>query len=883
MLSRRQLDILTQTLRDEHITLSELFCSFISLSEPDESISAYHEELCSATALNAIIHALLSSPDTAPIIARIARNVAVRSYVRELGSLLSPSAGFQFNVAHAAPSQFTDFSSMKMANTFEEMCPLVWQLFGALLNVVSIRNEATSANNRGDYLTELTYRHKADKPSAASTSDTPIDEVTVDTVDDMPDEDWGTTSDEEPGAGGSVEGQGNVAGSVLTGAPWHKDSGKAVRRQVERTHIRRIALFCICINNSNMRCNTLQAIIGLFAHSTGTAERVIEFLSHAGLSIAPSSVNRMISHMSSKAQKSLKGELAGLISAFGYDNLEVRFDTEQPTAENQGKLVSMTTAAFFPLRAGVTKEDLRVCEELWARSEFNPHRSLPPVVLSHDRMMSMMRKVTFDAEDERSVESLFAWHVRDILLNESVDTLPEDIKQLFRKEALGSPVQRSWLPHTKTKQKVMRTMNISVSTTHGNAAAIENILEQGGVVKEDLKTHAVLVHGDLGSGEKLWSLQESRGIEDEASDRLQWAVFAPGWLHICMAIADAIRRLFFDPERPRTGHPTHPHSIFHLCALLRPREIGKISTNPGFRRTHSLIEHLALATISDAWRLVVKARFGVELKEWRPTWEQVVDVSRQVVREYVAPFSYRPARRPGPTKDLVQDQIRLFNQNALLYLGIRRAARYGDVRRVRDLLPFWVYIWKSTGKHKYAKHITRFLTCLDGGWPDKLSKVVQDNWFANPTGKKDGFRGVDWMIERDNYFQKCQYSGSSSNRTLDNLRKESPLIEDYHAVQGIMERNFYLTPPTTRHPPPIMKTSLNVVRTHLEGEKMSSHQSGRTLSSLPVNAFAAGVAASTLTDGEMWLEGENDEDGDVDMEGGDDNEEIQPEDLAVDE
>ncbi|KAG9121026.1 hypothetical protein FRC07_003192 [Ceratobasidium sp. 392] len=859
MLSRRQLDVLTQVLQEENISLSDLFCTFIARSEPAEFTSAYHDELCSPTALNAITHALLSSPDTAPIITKIARNITVRSYARELANLLSSSAGFQFNVAHAAPSQFTEFSSMKMANTFEETCPSVWQLFGALLNVVSIRNEAVSANNRGDYLTELTYRHKEDKPFAYD-SDTPAGDPAADDFHDMPDEDWGTTGDEEPDPGGSVEGQGSVKGSVLTGAPWHKDTAKALRRQIERTHV---------------------AIIGLFAHSTGTPERVIEFLSHAGLSIAPTSINRMISHMSTEAQKSMKDELANLVSAFGYDNLEVRFDTEQPTAENQGKLVSMTTAAFFPLRAGVTKEDLRVCEELWARSEFNPHRSLPPVVLSHDRMMSMMRKVSFDAGDERSIESLFAWHVRDILLNENVDTLPVDLKQFFRKEGLGSPVQRSSLPHTKTTQKVMRTMNISVSTTHGNAAAIENILEQGGAVKELLKWYIILVYGDLGSGEKLWSLQESRGIEEEASDRLQWAVFAPGWLHICMAIADAIRRLCLDPERPCSGHPTHPHSLFHLCALLRPREIGKISTNPGFRRTHSLIEHLSLATISDAWRLVVKAKFGVDLAEWRPTWEQVVEVSHQVVHEYVAPFSYQPATRAGPTKDPVQDQIQLFNQLALLYLGIRRAGRYGDVRRVRDLLPFWVYIWKSTGKHKYAKHITRFLTCLDGGWPDKLSKVVQDNWFANPTGKKDGFRGFDWMIERDNYFQKCQYSGSSSNRTLENLRKESPLIEDYHAVQGIMEQNFYLTPPTTRHPPPIMKTSLNVVRTYLEGEKMSSRQPGRTFSSFPINAFAAGIEAATAADGAMWLEGENDVDGDVDMEE-DDEEEIQPEDLAVD-
>ncbi|QRW07805.1 hypothetical protein RhiLY_06804 [Ceratobasidium sp. AG-Ba] len=182
--------------------------------------------------------------------------------------------------------------------------------------------------------------------------------------------------------------------SAATGAPWQKAQGKALRRQLERTYVRRLALFNICINNS-MRCNTLQAVVGMFAHSTNTSERTIEFLSHAGLSIAPTSINRMVDRLSSEARLLFKDELSGLVSAIGLDNLEVRFDGEQPTPENPGQLVSMTSAAFFPLHSGTTKEDLRVCEELWARSPFNPHRSLPPVVFSHDRLMSMVLKMSF--------------------------------------------------------------------------------------------------------------------------------------------------------------------------------------------------------------------------------------------------------------------------------------------------------------------------------------------------------------------------------------------------------------------------------------------------------------------------------------------------------
>ncbi|QRV78876.1 hypothetical protein RhiJN_06891 [Ceratobasidium sp. AG-Ba] len=786
----------------------------------------------------------------------IAHNIALRTYVNELSRLLPPSAGFHFNVARARPSQFSEFSSMKMASTFEGQCPTVWRLFGALLNVVAIQQEALSANERGDYLTEIAYRDKADKPSIPM-PDLSASDAALDTNADMPDEDWGMHIDEdliedERQALRITEGsQGQNARirSTHTGAPWQKPLGKALEKQIERTYVRRLTLFSLCMNNSNMRCNTLQAVVGMFAHTNNTSDSVIEFLSHAGLSVAPSSINRMVDQMSSEAQALLKTELLNLVSAMGLDNVEVRFDTEQPTPENPGQLVSMTSAAFFPLRPGTIKEDLRVCEEIWARSEFNPYRSLPPVVFSHDRLMSMIQKVSFAPEDEMSMHSLFAWHVRDILLSEDLETIPQDLKTLFRRECLGLPAQRSSIPHTKTKQRPMRTMDISLSTTHGSATAMENILRQGGAVREQLQAHVVLMSADLGAIEKYLSLQESRAIEDDAWDRLQFLVFLPGWFHIRMALADAMHRLWIFPERSRAGHPTHPHSLFHLCTLLRPREIGKISTNPGLH--------------------------GVDLKDWRPTWEQVVSVSREVVSEHVAALSYRPTRRSGQGGDMVHDQIRLFNQNALLYLSVTRAARYGDVRRVRHLLPMWVYIWRQTGKHKYARHITRFLRYLDGGWPAKLSEVVQQNWLVNPTGKVDGFRGVDWVIERYNYFQKRQYSGSGSNRTPEHLQKESVLIEDYQAVHRIMEHNFYLTPRTTLHPPPVMKTSLNMVRRYLEGERMCSHHMGRTFLSAPTNAFAEGIEAETEEPGSLWSATEDEEDSTENSAG------IQLGDLAV--
>jgi hypothetical protein len=60
---------------------------------------------------------------------------------------------------------------------------------------------------------------------------------------------------------------------------------------------------------------------------------------------------------------------------------------------------------------------------------------------------------------------------------------------------------------------------------------MENMLEQAGATDEDLETHVMLVDGDLGTGEKLKSLQISRSIKKTARNRLQHAIFVVGWFH----------------------------------------------------------------------------------------------------------------------------------------------------------------------------------------------------------------------------------------------------------------------------------------------------------------------------------------------------------------
>jgi len=36
-------------------------------------------------------------------------------------------------------------------------------------------------------------------------------------------------------------------------------------------------------------------------------------------------------------------------------------------------------------------------------------------------------------------------------------------------------------------------------------------------------------------------------------------------------------------------------------------------------------------------------------------------------------------------------------------------------------------------------------------------QVILNNWLSNPTGKADGFRGYDWLMEQNNLYTKVSH------------------------------------------------------------------------------------------------------------------------------
>lgn len=572
-------------------------------------------------------------------------------------------------------------------------------------------------------------------------------------------------------------------------------------------------------------------------------------LAHAGLSTSSSTNTKMVSSLSTKSGDTITKCVQAICASLGYDNLDIAFKSEQPTIEGPGsKLIHMTTGTFFPLNHGVVKEDLRCVKELWDSSPSNPNRA-PENIPSYESIPTYARLTDLAAKsgvpegDPKSHHKLMAWHIRQILITHA--GTPKEGAHDLRAQAetiLSIPV-------AKTTQIPARALNVNVGENSGNGAAINDFIKQGGMSNKDMDEYVLLTHGDLGTGEKIAALQKSRRIEPGLGPvRLAQIVFIPGFFHIKMACADALWKAYIEATKPSASGSPHRHSIFEFCAILRPKQTRKLASKPGFRLQHNLINHVLTASILQCWTIEVEARFGVkDLEEWMATSPSVADImaiSETIAKKYVAPPVYRDTK--DQDGDAVSEIMRLWNRDALLYVATSHAANTGDIGRVEQLLLLWINLWKGVGKHKYASHISDFLLNLDQKWNPRLARAIRLNWLVNPMGKPSGFRGADWVVERNNLRHKRTYSGQGPNRTVDFIIKQSPLIEIYQNTHRLIECDFHLSGRTLKHPPPMMKKTLEKLRAYMDSEKILTVQKGRKMGKLKVVDYRLKGMASLL-------------------------------------
>lgn len=359
-------------------------------------------------------------------------------------------------------------------------------------------------------------------------------------------------------------------------------------------------------------------------------------------------------------------------------------------------------------------------------------------------------------------------------------------------------------------------MEYANSTMDGNIKAIIDAMQQTGVWDielkkvlrdipdvEDVEDVVILVHGDLGTWERIQSGQLRRSIERTSRRHLQFIVFIPGLFHIKMACADAIWRIFISPA----GLQTENTSMLAFIRLFYPTLTTKITTNKaGFHILNDCIVRVGVTDRLECWRTYVQDLWQTcdtleKFAEREPTLQDILSMSTKLALKYASPSQILENLRFGnnSSRDYQYENALTRLDYILLYEELAYSIRIGDVGRLETCIYRWIPIFKGAGKPKYANNLLEFITDLNLVYPDTLKKAVRSNWLCNPSGKPMGFRGVDWLLEVNNLYTKVIYGGSSSNRTIERIINESPLIQLYRDCKKVVEDQYSLTPKTTKH------------------------------------------------------------------------------------
>ncbi|KAI6097401.1 hypothetical protein EV401DRAFT_1816082, partial [Pisolithus croceorrhizus] len=131
------------------------------------------------------------------------------------------------------------------------------------------------------------------------------------------------------------------------------------------------------------------------------------------------------------------------------------------------------------------------------------------------------------------------------------------------KSVIPPPEYIEQIPLVKMPIFAAWAMDINNSTVSGNIEAVNALLRQDGIEDPavmlevnygsdvDLlgaSEHVILIHGDLGTGERLQAAQLRRSIESTAWNRLQHVMFILGLFHLKMACANVLWHCFIQPS-----------------------------------------------------------------------------------------------------------------------------------------------------------------------------------------------------------------------------------------------------------------------------------------------------------------------------------------------
>lgn len=108
-----------------------------------------------------------------------------------------------------------------------------------------------------------------------------------------------------------------------------------------------------------------------------------------------------------------------------------------------------------------------------------------------------------------------------------------------------------------------------------------------------------------------------------------------------------------------------------------------------------------------------------------PTFTRLKEITDILAWDYVTTHAVMKARRKHSSlHDMQHENALILNKYLLLYEELTYAMNSGDIGHVEICIIAWILVFKATGKHKYANHMTDFLMNVHFVYPEGLQYVL---------------------------------------------------------------------------------------------------------------------------------------------------------------
>ncbi|TDL17322.1 hypothetical protein BD410DRAFT_730160 [Rickenella mellea] len=136
-------------------------------------------------------------------------------------------------------------------------------------------------------------------------------------------------------------------------------------------------------------------------------------------------------------------------------------------------------------------------------------------------------------------------------------------------------------------------------------------------------------------------------------------------------------------------------------------------------------------------------------------YEDVKTLARKVKDELFSAARVEKLRLlPAESRDIILENVILFNRDAVILREFTLAVKTGDIGRVMNVLAYWMVMFRGTGSMpKYADALFYLLKDLKTMKPE-LRNAFLMNWLVNTTGLKDRFKEIDLLQEHQNFWAK---------------------------------------------------------------------------------------------------------------------------------